>query len=98
LHHVAKVELIKEAFDRLGEESRIVTSLRNVRIAVPWVIERIDREVLGKLRHDLFEEVAGAARLFNRKGFSEVTISEIMTSAGLTHGGFYRHFKSKDEL
>jgi TetR/AcrR family transcriptional repressor of nem operon len=36
--------------------------------------------------------------LFNRKGFSEVTISEIMTSAGLTHGGFYRHFKSKDEL
>jgi TetR/AcrR family transcriptional repressor of nem operon len=54
--------------------------------------------VLGKLRHDLFEEVAGAARLFNRKGFSEVTISEIMTSAGLMHGGFYRHFKSKDEL
>jgi TetR/AcrR family transcriptional regulator, transcriptional repressor for nem operon len=39
-----------------------------------------------------------AARLFNRKGFSEVTIDEIMTSAGLTHGGFYRHFKSKDEL
>lgn len=39
-----------------------------------------------------------AARLFNRKGFSEVTIDEIMTAAGLTHGGFYRHFKSKDEL
>jgi TetR/AcrR family transcriptional repressor of nem operon len=42
--------------------------------------------------------VSSAARLFNRKGFSEVTISEIMTAAGLTHGGFYRHFKSKDEL
>ena len=42
--------------------------------------------------------VTSAARLFNRKGFSEVTISEIMTAAGLTHGGFYRHFKSKDEL
>jgi AcrR family transcriptional regulator len=39
-----------------------------------------------------------AARLFNRKGFAEVTIGEIMTAAGLTHGGFYRHFKSKDEL
>jgi AcrR family transcriptional regulator len=39
-----------------------------------------------------------AARLFNRKGFSEVTIGEIMASAGLTHGGFYRHFKSKDQL
>ena len=42
--------------------------------------------------------VTSAARLFNRKGFAEVTISEIMTAAGLTHGGFYRHFKSKDEL
>lgn len=39
-----------------------------------------------------------AARLFNRKGFAEVTIGEIMTGAGLTHGGFYRHFSSKDEL
>jgi TetR/AcrR family transcriptional repressor of nem operon len=39
-----------------------------------------------------------AARLFNRRGFSEVTIGEIMRAAGLTHGGFYRHFKSKDEL
>jgi TetR/AcrR family transcriptional regulator, transcriptional repressor for nem operon len=39
-----------------------------------------------------------ARRLFNRKGFSEVSIGEIMTEAGLTHGGFYRHFSSKDEL
>lgn len=42
--------------------------------------------------------LVSAARLFNRNGFSEVTIGEIMTAAGLTHGGFYRHFKSKDEL
>jgi TetR/AcrR family transcriptional regulator, transcriptional repressor for nem operon len=40
----------------------------------------------------------GAARLFNRKGFTEVTIAEIMAEAGLTHGGFYRHFNSKEEL
>src|SRR5262249_42278343 len=39
-----------------------------------------------------------ARRLFNRKGFAEVTIDEIMTEAGLTRGGFYRHFKTKDEL
>jgi AcrR family transcriptional regulator len=42
--------------------------------------------------------VASAARLFNRKGFAEVTIGEIMTAAGLTHGGFYRHFRGKEEL
>ena len=42
--------------------------------------------------------VRSAARLFNRRGFTEVTIGEIMTLAGLTHGGFYRHFNSKEEL
>jgi TetR/AcrR family transcriptional repressor of nem operon len=39
-----------------------------------------------------------ARRLFSRKGFAEVTIGEIMAEAGLTRGGFYRHFKTKDEL
>jgi TetR/AcrR family transcriptional repressor of nem operon len=39
-----------------------------------------------------------ARRLFNSKGFSEVSIDEIMDQAGLTHGGFYRHFKDKSEL
>jgi len=39
-----------------------------------------------------------ARRLFNRKGFAEVSIDEIMGEAGLTRGGFYRHFKDKDEL
>ncbi len=39
-----------------------------------------------------------ASRLFNRKGFSDVTIDEIMADAGLTHGGFYRHFGGKEEL
>jgi TetR/AcrR family transcriptional regulator, transcriptional repressor for nem operon len=39
-----------------------------------------------------------AARLFNQKGFADVTIDEIMTEAGLTHGGFYRHFGGKAEL
>ena len=42
--------------------------------------------------------VRSAARLFNTRGFAEVTIGEIITVAGLTHGGFYRHFSSKDEL
>ena len=42
--------------------------------------------------------VDAAARLFNRKGFAEVTIDDIMTAAGLTHGGFYRHFDNKEEL
>jgi hypothetical protein len=39
-----------------------------------------------------------ARRLFNNKGFSEVSIDEVMENAGLTRGGFYRHFRDKDEL
>ena len=42
--------------------------------------------------------VNSARRLFNRKGFVEVTIDEIMKHAGLTRGGFYRHFDTKEEL
>ncbi|MBD8879330.1 TetR/AcrR family transcriptional regulator [Rhodanobacter sp. 7MK24] len=36
--------------------------------------------------------------LFNRKGFTEVSIDEIMASAKLTRGGFYNHFRTKEEL
>lgn len=45
------------------------------------------------------ERILKSARhLFNRKGFAEVTIDEIMTDAGLTRGGFYNHFDAKEDL
>jgi TetR/AcrR family transcriptional regulator, transcriptional repressor for nem operon len=39
-----------------------------------------------------------ARRLFNRNGLAAVSIDEIMASAGLTRGGFYSYFDSKEEL
>ena len=42
--------------------------------------------------------VKTAAREFRGKGISATGLAEIMTAAGLTHGGFYRHFDSKDRL
>ncbi len=42
--------------------------------------------------------VAAAGTLFREKGFSGVGVADIMQAADLTHGGFYRHFKSKDDL
>jgi TetR/AcrR family transcriptional repressor of nem operon len=42
--------------------------------------------------------VAEAARLFREKGFDGVGVVELMAAAGLTHGGFYNHFDSKDEV
>jgi AcrR family transcriptional regulator len=42
--------------------------------------------------------VQSARRLFNRHGFNGVSIDEIMAEAGLTRGGFYNHFSTKEEL
>ena len=42
--------------------------------------------------------VETAARLFREKGFEGVGVADLMRAAGLTHGGFYNHFESKDEL
>jgi TetR/AcrR family transcriptional repressor of nem operon len=42
--------------------------------------------------------ILSARRLFNRNGFAEVTIDEIMDDAGLTRGGFYKHFSAKEDL
>lgn len=42
--------------------------------------------------------VDSARRLFNRHGFADVSIDDIMAEAGLTRGGFYNHFGTKDEL
>ncbi|HEX7960909.1 MAG TPA: helix-turn-helix domain-containing protein, partial [Terriglobales bacterium] len=39
-----------------------------------------------------------ASRLFRAKGFDAVSVVEVMKAAGLTHGGFYGHFSSKDDL
>jgi TetR/AcrR family transcriptional repressor of nem operon len=39
-----------------------------------------------------------AARLFREKGFEGVGVADLMHAAGLTHGGFYNHFESKDAL
>jgi TetR/AcrR family transcriptional repressor of nem operon len=42
--------------------------------------------------------VEAAGRLFREHGFDGVGVAEITRAAGLTHGGFYGHFASKDAL
>jgi TetR/AcrR family transcriptional regulator, transcriptional repressor for nem operon len=42
--------------------------------------------------------IQSARRLFNRHGFDNVSVGQIMAGAGLTHGGFYSYFKSKSDL
>lgn len=42
--------------------------------------------------------VESARMLFNRHGYEEVTIDMVMEAASLTRGGFYHHFRDKQEL
>lgn len=39
-----------------------------------------------------------AGRLFRERGFDGIGVADLMKAAGLTHGGFYGHFKSKEDL
>jgi TetR/AcrR family transcriptional regulator, transcriptional repressor for nem operon len=42
--------------------------------------------------------IDSARKQFNRYGFENVSLQQIMAGAGLTHGGFYSYFKSKSDL
>ena len=51
-------------------------------------------------RKDISHEriVAVAARAIRRGGFQGMGVADIMKEAGLTHGGFYAHFRNRDAL
>lgn len=42
--------------------------------------------------------IEDASRRFRSEGVSGAAVAAIMRDSGLTHGGFYKHFESKDEL
>jgi TetR/AcrR family transcriptional regulator, transcriptional repressor for nem operon len=48
-----------------------------------------------RTRHDI---LASATRLLRERGISGASVAEVMKGAGLTVGGFYAHFGSKDDL
>lgn len=56
---------------------------------------RVSREKFAENRARILD-VAG--ELFRERGFDGIGVADIMKAAGLTHGGFYGHFSSKDSL
>ncbi|MBF6184657.1 MULTISPECIES: TetR/AcrR family transcriptional regulator [Nocardia] len=42
--------------------------------------------------------VAAASAQVRAQGAERLTVTDVMAAAGLTHGGFYRHFRNKDDL
>lgn len=56
---------------------------------------KVSREQMAENRRRILDV---ASRLFKEKGFDAVSVAQIMKAAGMTHGGFYGHFSSKDDL
>ena len=56
---------------------------------------RVSRQKAAENRERIID-AAGA--LFREKGFDGIGVADIMKAAQLTHGGFYGHFASKDDL
>lgn len=56
---------------------------------------RVSRLQADRNRESITE---ASARLFREQGIKGVSVADLMAAAGLTHGGFYGHFESKDDL
>ncbi len=58
-------------------------------------VMRVTREQAAETRTRIIDM---ASKLFREKGFDGIGVADLMKSAGLTHGGFYGHFDSKEAL
>ena len=56
---------------------------------------RVTREQAAQNRQRIVEV---ASRLFRERGIGGIGVADVMKAAGLTHGGFYGQFASKDDL
>src|SRR5437773_6080996 len=72
--------------------THIMYSVTQARRGVPV---RVTRERAAANREKILE-IAGT--LFRERGYDGIGVADIMKRAGLTHGGFYGHFPSKDDL
>ncbi|MFZ3309215.1 MAG: TetR family transcriptional regulator, partial [Xanthobacteraceae bacterium] len=56
---------------------------------------RVSRQKSAENRERILD---AASALFRANGFGGIGVADIMQAADLTHGGFYGHFASKDDL
>jgi TetR/AcrR family transcriptional regulator, transcriptional repressor for nem operon len=60
--------------------------------------DTLGRPVLSRKEATHERIVETAARAIRRSGYDGTGVAEIMKEAGLTHGGFYAHFDSRDGM
>ncbi|MEL0581035.1 TetR family transcriptional regulator [Pectobacterium punjabense] len=56
---------------------------------------RVSKQQMERNREEI---ILVSSQLFRERGLNGVSVNDLMAAAGLTHGGFYGHFASKDEL
>ena len=56
---------------------------------------RVNRQQAAASREKILES---AARRFRERGLDGIGVADLMKDAGFTHGGFYAHFESKEDL
>jgi TetR/AcrR family transcriptional repressor of nem operon len=56
---------------------------------------KVSKQKMAEHREQIIE---AAAKRFRENGFDGISVAELMKEVGLTHGGFYGHFKSKEDL
>jgi TetR/AcrR family transcriptional repressor of nem operon len=56
---------------------------------------KVSREQAAQHRERILD---AAAQRFRERGFEGIGVADLMKEAGLTHGGFYGHFSSKEDL
>lgn len=56
---------------------------------------RVSKDTMAEHREQI---IAAAASRFREHGFDGISVADLMKEVGLTHGGFYGHFSSKEEL
>jgi TetR/AcrR family transcriptional regulator, transcriptional repressor for nem operon len=56
---------------------------------------RVSREEKDRSYEKIVESASGMLR---ERGVEATSVAAVMSAAGMTHGGFYRHFDSKEEL
>lgn len=56
---------------------------------------RLTKEKVEKNKRHIVET---ASRMFRLHGIENVAVADVMKEAGFTHGGFYNHFESKEQL
>ena len=56
---------------------------------------KVSREQAAENRERILDT---AAQLFRERGFEGIGVADMMKAAGLTHGAFYGHFSSKEDL